>query len=188
MRRHKLLVGVMVALGLLGGGAYAAFHPPLVTSTALVLLPQTGQAAQNGANGTGSNAPVPVTETQEVIAKSNPVLLGALPHVRPVVSLNELRRAVEIGSETTYVISVSAQEKTAADAAATANAVAESYISYTGSASSPGGPVRAQLLQPATNAETGRVKQLVNYGIYALLGALLGTLIGSHCSGCCQPQ
>ncbi len=178
VRRHKLLVGVMVALGLLAGGAYAAFHPPLVTSTALVLLPQTGQAAQNGTNGTGSNAPVPVTETQEVIAKSNPVLLRALPHVRPVVSLNELRRAVEIGSETTYVISVSAQEKTAADAAATANAVAESYISYTRSASSPGGPVRAQLLQPATNAETGRVKQLVNYGIYALLGALLGTLIG----------
>jgi hypothetical protein len=113
-----------------------------------------------------------------VIAKSNPVLLGALPHVRPVVSLNELRRAVEIGSETTYVISVSAQEKTAAGAAATANAIAESYISYARSASSPGGRVLAELLQPATSAETDRVKQLVNYGIYALLGALLGTLIG----------
>src|SRR5208282_3975082 len=141
VRRHKLLTGIMVALGLLGGGAYAAFNPPLVTSTALVLLPQTGQAGLNGANATSNNAADPYTETQEVIAKSNPVLLGALPHVRPVVSLNELRRTVEIGSETTDIISVSAKEKTAADAAATANAVADSYISYTGSASSPGGRV-----------------------------------------------
>ena len=48
VRRHKLLVGIMVALGLLAGGAYAALHPPMVTSTALVLLPQSGQAAQTG--------------------------------------------------------------------------------------------------------------------------------------------
>jgi len=180
VRRHKLLAGIMVALGLLGGGAYAAFNPPSVTSTALVLLPQTGQAGLNGANATSNNAPDPYTETQEVIAKSNPVLLGALPHVRPVVSLNELRRTVEIGSETADIISVSAKEKTAADAAATANAVADSYISYTGSASSPGGRVLAQLLQSAANnAETGRVKQLVNYCIYAPLGALFGALIGA---------
>jgi len=169
----------MVALGLLAGGAYAAFNPPLVTSTALVLLPQAGQGGLSGPNATGNNAPDPYTETQEVIAKSNPVLLGALPHVRPVVSLNELRRTVEIGSETTNIISVTATEKTPADAAATANAVADSYISYTGSASSPGGRVLAQLLQPAANnAATGRVKQLVNYSIYAPLGALFGALLG----------
>jgi capsular polysaccharide biosynthesis protein len=180
VRRHKLLVGIVVALGLLGGGAYAAFHPPLVMSTALVLLSQTGQGGPSGANGTGNNAAGTFTETQEVIAKSNPVLLGALPNVHPVVSLNELRRAVEIGTETTNVISVSAKEKTVADAAATANAVAESYISYARSASSPGGRVPAQLLEPAANnSETGRVKQVVNYGIYALLGALLGALIGA---------
>jgi capsular polysaccharide biosynthesis protein len=180
VRRHKLLMGVMVAVGLLGGGAYARFNPPMVTSTALVLLPQNGQAAQSGASATGNNAPDPYTETQEVIAKSYSVLLGALPHVRPVVSVVELSNAVSIGSETPYIISVSATEKTAADAAATANAVAESYISYTGSASSPGGAVVAQLFQPATgNAETSRLKQLVNYGIYALLGALLGTLLGA---------
>lgn len=179
MRRHKLLVGIMVALGLLAGGAYAAFHPPLVTSTALVLLPQSEQAAQNAAGAANNDTPDSYLETLEVIAKSNPVLLGALPHVRPVVSLNQLRRAVGIGSEATYVISISAQEKTAADAAATANAVANSYISYIGSASSPDGRVEASLLQSATsNAETGRVQQVVNYGIYAPLGALFGALIG----------
>lgn len=179
VRRHRLLVGIMVALGLLGGAAYAAFNPPLVTSTALILL-QTEQAAANGANAIINNTPDPYTETQEVIAQSNPVLLGALPHVRPVVSLNELSRALVIGSETPYIISLGAKEKTGADAAITANAVAESYISYIGSAGNPGGRAAAQLLQRATsNTETGRLKQIVNYGIYALLGALFGALIGA---------
>jgi capsular polysaccharide biosynthesis protein len=176
VHRHKLLVGVMVALGLLGGGGYAASHPPLVISTALVLLPQTGQSAPIGPNGT-STGTLPSTETQEVIAQSTPVLVAALPHVRPLVSLNELRHAVSIGSETTTVISVTAQEKTAADAAATANAVAESYVSYTRSEASPA-RVQATFFESATSAGTGRVKQIVNYGVYGLLGALLGALIG----------
>jgi capsular polysaccharide biosynthesis protein len=176
VRRHKLLVGIMTALGLLVGGGYAAYDPIQVTSTALVLLTQTGQ---NAANAPGSTGPDPYTVTQEVIAKSTPVLVGALPHVRPAMSLTELRQAIEIGSDTTYIISVSAKEKTAADAAATANAVAGSYITYIGSASSPDGRVQAQLFQPATSgAETGLVKQLVSNGIYIPLGALFGALIG----------
>ena len=173
VRRHKLPVGIMVALGLLAGGGYASFNPALVTSTALVLLPQAGQSALNVA---GVN---PYLETQEVIAKSIPVFVAALPHVRPATSLNKLRLAVEIGSESDDIISVSAKEKSAADAAATANAVAGSYISYTGSESTPGGRVQAQLLQrAANNAEKGRVAELVNYGIYALLGALFGAFLG----------
>jgi capsular polysaccharide biosynthesis protein len=179
VRRHRLLMGIMVGLGLLGGGAYASFNPPAVTSTALVLLPQTGQAAQGAAAGAAGGVPDTYTQTQEVIARSNPVLIAALPGVRPVVSVTELSSAIEISSETPYVISVSAKEKTAAEAAATANAVARSYISYTGSASSPDGRVLAQLLQPATgNAETDRVQQFVNYVIYVLPGALLGALLG----------
>jgi capsular polysaccharide biosynthesis protein len=177
VRRHKLLVGIMAAVGLLAGGGYAAFNPVSVTSTALVLLTQTGQS---GANPAGSNVPDPYTVTQEVIAKSTPVLLGALPGVRPVMSLSELRSAIEIGSETTYIISVSAKEKTGADAAATANAVADSYISYVGSASSPDGRVQAQLFQLATSGgQAGRVKQLASNGIYVPLGALFGALLGA---------
>lgn len=176
VRRHKVLVGIMAVLGLLVGGGYGAFAPAEVTSTALVLLTQT---AQSGASAPGSTGPDPYTVTQEVIAKSTPVLLGALPHVRPVMSLTKLRQAIEIGSDTTYIISVSAKEKSAADATATANAVASSYISYIGSASSPDGRVQAQLFQRATNgAEAGRVKQLVSNGIYIPLGALFGGLIG----------
>ena len=176
VRRHKLLMGIMVALGLLAGGAYAVLHPPMVTSTALVLLPQSGQAAANGAAAAANGGPDPYTATQEVIAKSNPVLLAALPNVRPVMSINQLRSEVAIGSLTPYIISVSAEGKIAADAAATANAVAKSYINYVGSASSPGGQIPAQLLQSATSATgSGGLKQLV---IYALLGAIFGALIG----------
>ena len=177
VRRHKLLVGIMVAVGLLVGGAYAVLYPPMVTSTALVLLPQSGQAEANGAAAAANGVPDPYSATQEVIAKSDPVLLGALPHVRPAMSINELRDAVQIGSLTPYVISVGVNGKVAADAAANANAVAKSYIGYIGSASSPGGKVPAQLLQPATNATgSGPLKQIA---IYALLGAIFGALIGA---------
>jgi capsular polysaccharide biosynthesis protein len=180
VRRHKLLVGIMVALGLVLGGGYAVLNPPLITSTALVLLPQSAQAQAGAAAAANNNTSDPYTATQEVIAESDPVLSGALPQVRPVMSVNELSGVVEIGTATPYIISVSAKEKTAVDAAATANAVANSYIRFVGSDSSPGGRVLAQLLQPASSAVPGgRLKQFIIDGIYALLGALIGLLIGA---------
>ena len=114
-----------MVLGILVGGAYAKLNPPMLTSTALVVLPQ------NCPERTGScrmERPIPYTATQEVIAGSNQVLSDALPHVRPRMSLAELRREIQIGSLTPYVISISAKGKIAADAEATANAVANSYI------------------------------------------------------------
>ncbi|HLK72720.1 MAG TPA: Wzz/FepE/Etk N-terminal domain-containing protein [Streptosporangiaceae bacterium] len=175
-RRHKFLVGIMVVLGLAAGGGYARFHPPLFTGTALILLPQNGQPAQSAAGASKTSSFV---ATQELIAQSSTVLSAALPHVRPVVSLTELDAAVAVASPSQDIISVSAQEKTAADAAATANAVAASYISYVGSDKSPGGKVAAQLLQSASsNTGTGRLKQIFNYGIYGVAGALVGALAG----------
>jgi capsular polysaccharide biosynthesis protein len=179
-RRHRLLVGIVAALGLLAGGAYAVLEPPMATSTALVLLPQTGEAALNGAAATTNGGPDPFTATEAVIAKSNPVLTGALPYVSPAVSISGLRGAIEIGSPTPYILSISATEKSGADAAVTADAVAESYIRYVGSPDGPGGQLLAQLLQSATNpAASSRIKQLLLYAIYALAGALLGALIGA---------
>jgi capsular polysaccharide biosynthesis protein len=180
VRRHRLLMAIMVALGILAGGAYAVLNPPLVTSTALVVLSESGQAAQAGAAAAANGVPDPYTATQEVIAKSNPVLSGALPHVRPALSINELRRAVSVDSPTSFIISISVQGKAASDAAVTANAVAESYISYISSASSPGGQVPAQLLESATSpAGAALSKQLAIYAIYALGGAIFGALIGA---------
>ena len=67
------------------------------------------------------------------------------------MSIDQLRSEVEIGSQTDYIISVSAAAKSGADAAVNANAVAESYIAYIGSPKTPGGQVPAQLLQSGDN-------------------------------------
>jgi len=179
--RHKLLMGVAVALGILACGAYAVLKPTVVTSTALVLLSSSGQAGQSAAAVAGNGGGVdPYTQTQELIAKSSPVLIAALPHVRPAMSINELRDNITIGSQTAFIISVSAQARDAGDAAANANAVAKSYISYIHSPSNPGGAIEAQLLQPAARGTgSGPIKQIAMYAIYALLGAIVGGAIGA---------
>jgi capsular polysaccharide biosynthesis protein len=173
LRRHRILVAGVAVLGILAGGAYARLHPPMMTSTALVVLPQNAQSAQAIANG----GPDAYTATQEVIAGSNAVLSAALPDVRPHVSLAELRREIQIGNLTSYVISISAKGKVAADAEATANAVANSYIGYIDSANSPVGRVPAYLLQQATSA--AGVAPLEVLVIDAFLGAISGALIGA---------
>jgi capsular polysaccharide biosynthesis protein len=179
VRRHKLLMGITTTLGILAAVAYAVLNPPMGTSVALVLLPQS-VPAQSGAEAAANGGINPYTATQEVIAKSNFVLSGALPHARPAMSLSELRSAVTIGSQTAYIISVSATAKTGADAAADANAVAESYIRDIGSPSNPGGRLEAQLLQRATS-DTGPslLKRIIMSVIFALVGAIVGALIGA---------
>jgi capsular polysaccharide biosynthesis protein len=175
LRRHKILVGMVMILGIgAGAAAHAVLSPALLTSTALVVLPQSAQA-QQGAAIAGEDAVNPYTATQQLIFTSNIVLLDALPRARPAMSLGELRRDISVGSPTPYAMSVSAQGKTAADAEKTANAVARSYISYIGSASSPVGRVSAQLFEPATSATGAPLKPL---GIDCLAGAVAGVLIG----------
>ncbi len=171
--RHKILMATAVVLGILAGGAYAHLNPPMLTSTALVVLPQNAQSAQATVNG----GPDPYTATQELIASSNQVLSGALPDIRPRTSLADLRGEVQIGSLTTYVISVSAKSKAAAAAEAAANAVANSYIRYIGSSSSPVGRVPAHLLQEATSA--AGLAPLEVLIVDALIGAISGALIGA---------
>lgn len=180
IRRYKLLMGVMVTLGVLAGGAYAVLQTPTFTSTALVLLSQSGQAAQAGAEAAANGGPNPWTTTQVVIATSNPVLMGALPHVSPAMSIDQLRSEVQIGTQTSYIISVSVTAKTGADAAADANAVAKSYIAYIGSANNPVGETQAELLQKAaTGTGSSLVKRIVGYALFALLGAILAAAIGA---------
>jgi capsular polysaccharide biosynthesis protein len=171
IRRYGVLVGIAAAVSLLAGIATAAVSPATVTSTALVVLPQAGQ---NAAAADGE--PAPFMATQEVIAESYPVLAGALPDVRPAMSLSGLRHDIQIGSPAPYVISVSARGDTAGDAEAAANAVARSYLQYVGSASSPAGRVPAHLLEPATSV-TGTARLLLLL-VGAGLGAVSGVLTG----------
>ena len=172
VRRHKILVGIVVALGILAGAAYAVLKPPMLTSTALIALP-TPQTVQP-ATSTGTTDPF--TATQEIVAGSYQVLLGALPDVHPAMPFDELRHNVEIGSPSPDILSVTAKGKNATQAEAAANAVASSYISYVGSSHSAVGLIRAHLLAPASSA-TGPspIERTINY---ALLGGLVGVLIG----------
>ena len=85
VRRHKILVGIVVALGILAGAAYAVLKPPMLTSTALVALP-VSQSVQPATSTGGTD---PFTATQEVVAGSYPGAPGALPDViRPCRSMN----------------------------------------------------------------------------------------------------
>lgn len=176
VRRHKFVVSIVVILGIAAGAAYAVLNPPAMTSIALVALqpPTSSSTTQQQAPANGLD---PFTATQEVVAASNPVLQGALPAARPAMSLTQLRRNVVIGSPATDIISVTANGKSAADAEATANAVANSYVSYVSSSASPVGHVSAKELAPAITATgSSRVERMV---IYALLGAVAGLILGS---------
>jgi capsular polysaccharide biosynthesis protein len=175
VRRHKLLVGIVLVVGIAGGAAYAVHEPPMLTSTALVAL-QEPVSAQQANSSTTTGGTDTFTATQEIVAGSYPVLLDALPDVRPAMSLNDLRHNVQVGSPSSDIISVAAKGKNAADAEATATALANSYIDYVSSSRSAVGRVQAQLLQSA-NVATGPapIEQTI---VYALLGGLAGALIG----------
>jgi capsular polysaccharide biosynthesis protein len=177
VRQHKILLGIVIALGIVGGAAYAVVKPPMFTSTALVALPTSD--SQQAATATGAaptTGPDPLTATQEVVAGSTPVLAGALPDARPAMSLAQLRHYVQIGSPSPDIISVTAEGKNATSAEATANAVAGSYIRYLKSKHSAVGQITASLLASASNAtEPSPIERTL---IYVLLGALGGGVIG----------
>jgi capsular polysaccharide biosynthesis protein len=160
VRRHKVLVAIVAVLGILGGCGYAVLNPPKLTSSALVVLPQSA----------------PSMATQVVIAESDPVLTKALPHISPALSLQQLRGDIHVNSLTNYVISFAAKGNTASAAENIADSVASSYIDYVGSVNGPVGFVPVRLLESAGSA-TG-TKPLVSGLIAAVAGALVGALIG----------
>ena len=176
VRRHIKLFGALVALGLILGAAYAVIEPPMFSSTALVVLPdlsaQSGQAAAASTAGTADSD----IATQAVIADSDSVLAGALSHVSPAMSLQSLQSKVQVTTLTGNIISISASGRTAADAETTANAVANSYITYVSSANNPAGSVLAKMLESATTATGSSLSGRIP--LFGLLGALAGALIG----------
>lgn len=163
VRRHKIVVAAFAALGLAAGAGFIALSPAMLTGNALVVLPPSTHD----------------TRTQILIASSDPVLGDALRAVDPRISLDTLRGRIQVTSVASNVISISAQGKTAGQADDAANAVAGSYIDYLGSGSTPGPPVQARVLEPATDA-TGKSlpsRLLVTGGLGALAGLLVGIII-----------
>jgi len=162
VRRHRKIVGIAAALGLIAGAVFTAFNPPMLVSEALVVLPSS---THNMA-------------TQVVIASSDPVLAGALRNINPAISPGALQGDVKARGLTSSILSITAQGRTAAEAEETANAVAGSFIAHVSSASSPVGQEQARVLELATSA-TGTplpIDLLVTGGLGALIGALIGAI------------
>jgi capsular polysaccharide biosynthesis protein len=160
VKRHKMIVGVVLLIGLVAGSGYGVAKPPTLTSTALVVLPYS----------------VHSTATQVVIADSDPVLAAAARTVGSL-PLQTFQSRVHVDSLTANILSITAQGTTALQAEQTANAVASSYIAYVGAANVPTGQVQAHFLERATTA-TG-TNLLARVALTALLGALAGALGGA---------
>jgi capsular polysaccharide biosynthesis protein len=177
VRRHKIVVGIFAALGLLAGVGWTLHHPPMLSSEASVdvVLSPSAQAAAPPAGSGGSN---PALATQILIATSTPVLKNALRTIDPSMSLQTLQSRVQVTSEgIANFLSIRAEGNTAAQAEGTANAVAKSYVAYcrTGSCQQ----VQGALVQDfaTTAAGTPLSKRLPITGLLAaLIGALLGAI------------
>ena len=160
--RRKYVVAAAAVLGLLAGAGYGAYYPPLHSGTALVVLPPTARDLA----------------TQAVIAGSDPVLAGALPKLKPAMSLDTLSSHVQVRRPTSTIISITAQSQSAAQAEQTADAVARSYIAFDSSRNSPAGKVQPQLLQSAEDVSGTPlpVHLIIMGGFGLLLGLLLGAI------------
>jgi capsular polysaccharide biosynthesis protein len=164
VRRHKLLVTGVALAGLIVGGGISDLHPPLMNSTALIVV----------------QTPTPnlSVTTEAVIAQSEPVLARAMPDISPAMTLSELADQVTAKSVTTSVISVTVKGRTAGQAESAANAVAKAYIAYISQRNSPGGRVTAQVVQAAVTAQgmTAVGQDALDGGIGLLAGALAGAI------------
>jgi capsular polysaccharide biosynthesis protein len=176
IRRHRLIVAAVALVGLLGGVGYGLLVPPLYTATSLVVLPPPPPAADpDKAEGTQS------IETQVFIAKSEPVLKSAGQNLSPALSTKVARDRVKVTAVTDDVIKIDAKGTSAAQSMLLANAVAEVYLVFiTTDQVLPGDlgkKTGARVLEQATTARGGSVA--VHLGIWGLLGALVGAVVGS---------
>jgi capsular polysaccharide biosynthesis protein len=161
--RRKFVVALFAALGLAAGIGLTLLRPVMLTSSALVVLPQS----------------VHNVATQVVIASSDPVLTGAQHTLGRGGPPQTLRNAIKVKSVTSDIISISAQDKTGAQAERTADAVANSYVAYVNAPSRPGPPVQARILQPALNATATPLPKrlLVTGGLGVLAGLIIGAIV-----------
>ena len=161
IRRNKAVVGGAVGLGLIIGAAFGSINPPQLTSSVLVVLPNTKIA----------------TNTLVIIATSDPVLSSARPNISPAPSgIVTLRHSVTATSSSSNVISVSAHAASAGAAQSAATAVADSFVGYLASSQSSVGQLNASVLQRATTASGPN--PLTHRLVYGLIGAIAGLLVG----------
>ena len=151
--RYKTLIGLLAALGLLGGALFAVLNPRQSATQATVVF-----ATPSCPAGAICGGPA-----------FSPGSLGA-PVTKAVPS------GVQITSVAGNAVSISATAPTAALAEAAANKECHIYITYADSLSYMGQQPSAEVIQPATIATAAATpKQLFGD---MLLGAVVGVLAG----------
>ena len=160
VQRYKGIVAGFLILGAVAGLAYAYLHPPLKSSSTIVILPN----------------PKPNIATDQLIAESEPVLAKALPSIGGGTTLQELRSRITVTSPTANALSITATDTTASAAEADANDVAAAYLAFIGSTSSPVGVVSGRVFVPATTATSGSA--ITTYVIYGPIGLVIGAIVG----------
>lgn len=167
VRRHKVVFGVVVVLGVLAGAGFAVLRPPLLSSKVLVDVPASKQI-----------------QTQALIAGSEPVLQAARRY-DSALSFEQLLRQVKVVVSSSNLLAITVSAKTAADAQGVANAVARSYVAFVSVPGAPGGRVLAKVVcspgsagcaSPATG--TSRSVWLAELaGLGGLAGVVLGVIV-----------
>src|SRR5579863_9519591 len=122
-RRHRVLIGSLMTLGLLAGVGYAVLNPPKATAEALVVIPQLTSSAGPAVSSSGTVI-TSGTETQVLIAGSDTVLQLALPDIVPAMSLQDLRTDVKVSNPAGAIIAIDGHSTSGSQAVAIANAVA----------------------------------------------------------------
>ncbi len=153
--RYRTLIFFVAALGLLTGTVFAALSPSVGTGTSTERVMFTAPSCPAGAICGG-----PAFSPAYIRAS----VLGAFPS------------GVKITPVTGNILSITVAAGTAAQAEATAQAVARDYIVDAGSLSYMGEQPSAQVLAPATRATGTASSRSVEGG--ALLGAVFGALLG----------
>jgi capsular polysaccharide biosynthesis protein len=158
VRRHKVVFGVVVVLGVLAGVGSAVLRPPLVSSRVLVVVPASRQI-----------------QTEALIASSDSVLYP-VSRSDQALSYEQLLHQVKVVVASSTALAITVSAKTAADAQGVANAVADSYVRLVSSPHAPGGQVLARVVGPAAPA-TGTTRSAWMAEL-AGLGALAGVVLG----------
>ena len=136
--RRRLLVIAVAALCGLAGVIFGILKPQDTTAVALVLLPPSAASS--------SGAPANLSHTDAVIASSTPVLAAAGARVSPPLTVTALQKLVTVKALGGQILQVQARARQGGYAEQLANAVAQSYVKYTGQlATTSAGPELAGL-------------------------------------------
>jgi capsular polysaccharide biosynthesis protein len=174
LRRLRRLVLVIAGVGLLGGVAIGWLFPAMPTADALVVLPPPA-VNQNG-------TPLQDIQTQVFIANSAAVLTSAGQNVDPVVRLPDVKTRVHVTALTQEILRIRAQGRSAEQAEALANSVADTYVFYVTDSDTQlpgdlGKKVGARVLERATTAHGGNM--YLHLALYGAIGAFGAAILGS---------